>query len=670
MLHIGIDFEYHTDTSGRIDHLVCACATSDTGRTWQFWLRDDRDTERLKNWLCGFELRTDVCFIAHALELAEARCLGVLFGGIERAPKLQWRDTFQETRLLDNTFRSTWSKPLSLSEACRRYLGVSIDLIEKEQMRMLCIDDTTEGYELPIMTYCLHDTQYLPKLAEKTLEVFHECYNASISFPQGRECDPRTKKRLRLVPAQCESLLIEQAHEILCFRRFAQRGLPVNADRVRHLTRVAPQEIRRMQLEFNEKYPDAFVFDDDGTLHKNTKKFQEYLQKCVDNLDGFYPRTPSGQLAMSADVLSKYFHHQDNFGGDALHLQHMTSQLQGLATGEWTSTLDEEQGIMQYGSMEPFGATTGRCAPKPSKGFIFGWSKSIYGVLEPPEGLWMVELDFSAEETAIMAILCQDKSYEDVYAAKDTYMWFCDQLGLIPHTDFISLSASELKAKYKDIRKKIKTFSLAWGYGAGARHLAELAEIPYEKSVQWKRMLEEEVFANTKAYKDAILKKSRGFNRKTGASGRQSLPFSFPDGWLIDTAYADGRSMKRGSETAGINAFFQGWGAYILRQLAIALCDLEDAGWPFMVVATIHDAVMFVVREGDMATIDKVRETMQKLADELLEVPRSKRPFMRVGDPDIIKHGEPWCPEPEQLEKFKALMDVKVERLDEQRVLV
>ena len=657
MQHIGIDFEYHTNSLGEIDHLICVCATDDAGHTWQFWLRDGRDTERAKNWLSEHEFRSDVCFIAHALDIAEGRCLASLFGGIERAPKLQWRDTFHEGRLLDNSFRQTFSKPLSLAEMCRRYLGINIDLVEKEQMRMLCIDDNTEGFELPIMTYCLHDTQYLPRLAEKTLELFTESYNASISFPQGRECDWKTLKRIRLVPAQCETLLMEQAKEILCFRRFAQRGLPVNAERVKKLVRVAGSEIKRMQTEFNDKYPGAFTFDLDGTLHRDTKKCQEYLQKCVDELDGFYPRTPTGQLATSCEVLSKYFKHQDNFGGDVLHLQNMTTQLQGISGGEWTATLDGD--VLRYGSLEPFGSTTGRCAPKPSRGFVFGWSKNLYGVLEPPEGLWIVELDFSAEETAIMAILCKDASYEEVYAAKDTYLWFCDQLGLIPHAEFVSLSASDLKAKYKDIRKKIKTFSLAWGYGAGAKHLAELAEIPLERSIEWKRKLEEEIFSNTKVYKDDIIKLCRGFNRKTKLSGRCGLPFSFPDGWLIDTAYAPGRSQRAGSETAGINAFFQGWGAYILRQLAIALCELEDAGYPFQVVATIHDAIAFVVRENDYDTISKVRSTMQEVADALLEVPRTKRPFMRVGEPEIIRHGEIWCPEADNIAKFNALMDTK-----------
>ena len=51
-----------------------------------------------------------------------------------------------------------------------------------------------------------------------------------------------------------------------------------------------------------------------------------------------------------------------------------------------------------------------------------------------------------------------------------------------------------------------------------------------------------------------------------------------------------------------------------------------------------------MVDEGDMLTIEQVSKTMINVANRCLGVPEGQD-GMKVGEPDIIKHGEIWVPE-------------------------
>ena len=58
------------------------------------------------------------------------------------------------------------------------------------------------------------------------------------------------------------------------------------------------------------------------------------------------------------------------------------------------------------------------------------------------------------------------------------------------------------------------------------------------------------------------------------------------------------------------------------------------------VLASVHDAVFFEVDEGDYDTINKVRQIMQDVVSDVLN---EKERTIKVGKPDIIKHGDIWC---------------------------
>ena len=107
--------------------------------------------------------------------------------------------------------------------------------------------------------------------------------------------------------------------------------------------------------------------------------------------------------------------------------------------------------------------------------------------------------------------------------------------------------------------------------------------------------------------------------------------FSNPDGFICEY---DETEAKYTSVT---NWPFQSGGGYILRVLLHRLLtECKSAN----VLATIHDAIFVEVDEGDYDTINKVRQIMQDVVSDVLNEKEHK---IKVGKPDIIKHGEIWC---------------------------
>ena len=80
------------------------------------------------------------------------------------------------------------------------------------------------------------------------------------------------------------------------------------------------------------------------------------------------------------------------------------------------------------------------------------------------------------------------------------------------------------------------------------------------------------------------------------------------------------------------------------------------------VLASVHDAVFFEVDEGDYDTINKVRQIMQDVVSDVLN---EKERTIKVGKPDIIKHGDIWCADedennPKNKKQFVELLNYEI----------
>lgn len=399
----------------------------------------------------------------------------------------------------------------------------------------------------------------------------------------------------------------------------------------------APRTKATAQKQFEQKYELTSIKGLKGKWKRCDAACQTYLRKQLEasGMLSFWKRTPKGALALDQETLAENFKlsdhvYQDGFGGDFACLVSKINTFNGVmkdGDGSWLSTLDRKDEVLRYRSLRPFTSKTGRCQPQTSRGFVPGWDKSLQCVLAPPVGKWLVELDFSAEETLIQARVFSDERYNEIYSAKDTYLWMGAQLGMIPRDEYETLPVKELKAKYGEIRKRLKTFTLALGYGAGVTKLSSKVGLPQEQIEVMCDKVKTDVFPRTTAVREFL--QNRIMNGETRC-------FWLQNGW--HTVIHDEKDL---SPNAPLNFPIQGTGSVILHRLVV---ELERLG--VITVATVHDAVWILVDEGDTLTIELARKTMERVANTELGLnPWWSKGGIRIGEAEIVRRGEIWTPE-------------------------
>ena len=685
---IAVDTEYQSienaHAQSRIErettiHKVWCASFSHNEKAFSIWTgNDDSMPDILDRAAKHFDVPNPV-FVSYAY-FAEWEAFSRL--GVDMS-RYDWIDVHLLYRIVTNSY--TDKVETTLVSMCKDILGVSIDSAHKDSMRNLCISGNVAGNEAQIMDYCEEDTRHL--------------------IPALFNLEDRLNRRLALdvtMPVNCRhrgdrstpvaSLILELMESLKAFTATSHRGIPVNGDRLRAVRKGA-RIVRDKQIrEFVEKYPGTWEFitpstksldkvvseeerldaikdspfeaimdefkkliesksirtqtilcgqydewyecnvkGNGGTWKRNDKECRRFLLADLKRrglLEG-YTLTDTGKLSLAKDALKDTFGKQTGtFGGDFRVLMNKITCYNGiLADGksDWLSAYDESDGLMRYRTLNPLSTVTWRCAPKPSNGWVFGWDKSLYSVIEPPEGKWLVELDFSSEETFIQAQVFDDPAYRDLYASKDIYLYTGVLTGMIPRSDFDSMSKDDLKTKYKKQRDLLKTFTLAIGYGAGNKTLVGKTGLPLSEVEKFRKNYDK-AFSRTMFVRDELKKRME--------SGRLKCL------WLANGLCATlNRHKVKTSFNAPLNYPIQGTGSVILSKVAR---DFEREG--IRTIATIHDAVVFEVDEGDMETIQKARNMMKNAADYVLNVQEGEE-GMKVGEPEIIKHGEIWTPE-------------------------
>lgn len=651
---IAIDTEYHCDSQGRIDKVFCLCAQNALGETFKQWTVNY--TGNILSALKAFYDIDSPIFVCHAFDKAERRALKFL--GVD-CSQYSFICTYHLAKMLQNSFckssarmklkqivfesdaerveaanRITRSKADSLSYAglCRKYKLALIDTAHKEAMRKLCIEDKTEGNEQAISDYCAEDTQFLIPLFKK---LFNEYYTAL----KGSFCPLRPNRFDNILPNDAVELLVKQTFTINEFGDIADYGIPVDLERVKVVKANAPKYREKLKSDFNEKYPNAFKVGKDKLLHEDIKQLQNYLS---DNIQALgirdYPISKSGRLSMDSETLKEMFDGKNCFGDDYRQMNKLMRKLNGVSKQDDSPFNYIIDSRLWYESLQPYGTITSRCTPS-TKRFIFGWHKSLYGIMNPPEGKWLVELDYGSEETFIQACICQDAAYNDIYNSKDIYLAFANRMRLVPDDDWNNLSKSELKEKYHDVRSRIKSLILGLSYGMGAKKLAARLDIPLPKAEQYVEQV------------NMILRVSTRYKHNLQNQLMYCNAFSLPDGFICQGAprFADNNA------TTTLNWAFQAGGAIILRVLVHFLSEqIKTGNLKAQLVATVHDAIVFEVDEGDYETINKISDLMRDVANRVLRAPKGWS--IKVGSPDIIKHGEIWTPDNAWNSQFEQLL--------------
>lgn len=673
---IAVDTEYHAHGDD-IDKVFCAVFVTKDADPLKVWFTDQSRPSILHDASDHFGIKNPI-FVCHAFCKAEFRAFRFLGAEPEA---FRWFDTHLAFRLNRKEFGfkedDDGEVKASYAVMCKELLGIDIDCARKEAMRALCIADATQGHEEEIMDYCFDDTRHLIPCVQA---LFNE-YKAIIR--KALQIKVRTRFE---TPLPFRELWMRLQDANRAFACISARGLPVSVARCDAVRRGAVIMHDRETRRFVEKYPGAYEsavnktlsafastddlvhfkaqsslqeaismfkqklngytekkadilnnrlekFYIDGDVWKrNEKRCQEYMRECLQNVGMLdkWPRTPTGALSMKAEDLKIFkvsdgVYCMENFAADYARLSDVLNTLKGVSK-DWMDTLDRDAALLRYGDMRPFRAVTGRAQPSPKAGFVPLWSHSLYCVLEPPIGKWLVELDFSSEETFIQAQVYQDPAYGDAYHSKDMYLWMGVQLGVIPQEDYESMTVDELKRKFKDIRKRLKTFTLAQSYGGGVQTLAMKSGIPVEQVKQLKWKIDNNIFSISTEYKKGL-----------GNLLRYGRDYSgdMYSGILLESGYF-ARLSPNGKMLSMMNFPIQGTGGQILQSLVI---ELEMLG--IETVCSVHDAVMFLVSEGDYDTIHTVRDTMKRVADHVLGVQNGEE-GMKVGEPIILRHGEMW----------------------------
>ena len=653
---IACDTEYHCDNIGKIDKVYCVCCTDNNGKQFKKWL-DNQNDPNLLNEIKDYYNIEDPIYVCHFFEGAERRAFKFL--GVD-CSKYNFLCTYYLAKMLQNTFdrrskrleikhkvfesesdvieasnaaKKVKEDSLSYAGLCHKYNLALIDTEHKAAMRKLCIDNTTKGYEKDILDYCAEDTRFL-------IPLFKNLFNEYAPLLNNSFCPLNPKAFRNIDVKKAVKALLLQARYLNDFGDISDVGLPVDLDRVEKVKHNAPEWRDELKRKFNAKYPGVYTYNEKKkTFSRCDSTVQEYLRKCIDRLNiKNYPVTDSGKLATSKDILKDYFKNTESFGEDYRQHTKLVTILNKVSGNEDNPLNSIVDGKLWYESLEPCGAITGRCAPK--RKFIFGWHKSLYGILNPPKGKWLVELDYGSEETFIQACICKDIAYNDIYNSKDIYLAFADKMGMINHKDWETLSASELTKKYETVRSIIKPMVLGMSYGMGPDKLAARLGIPVEKARAYLAVIKKTIHRST-TYKQSI---------PDFAAVYASKAFSTLDGFICKYNASDA------NHTTITNFPFQSGGSMILKHLVHNLMtEYRNGNLNATILATIHDAIFFEVNEGDHDTIQQVSDTMKDVACKVLSAPAGWS--IKVGEPAIIKHGEIWTPEHKFDAQFEELLN-------------
>ena len=134
------------------------------------------------------------------------------------------------------------------------------------------------------------------------------------------------------------------------------------------------------------------------------------------------------------------------------------------------------------------------------------------------------------------------------------------------------------------------------------------------------------------------------------ASKYLSKAFSTLDGFICKY------NAINANHTTITNFPFQSGGSMILKYLVHNLMtECRNGNLNATILATIHDAIFFEVDENDYNTIDKIADIMKTAANKVLNAPKGWT--IKVGNPEVVKHGEIWTPDHNFDSQFKELLN-------------
>jgi hypothetical protein len=368
----------------------------------------------------------------------------------------------------------------------------------------------------------------------------------------------------RLTPTLDLPHALHRGRYMAAVARMERTGLPIDTDSLDRLV----SNWERLQLHYIAR-------DDEFSLYEGTHFREARLRDLIAAKRWDWPLTPTGRLQTDA----KTFGQQARRYPELRRTVHLRESIAELRIGKLINTIGRD-GFARC-PLLPFWTLTGRNQPA-SKDKVFLPSLPVWlrGLLRPPPGWTLVELDWDAQEIAIAAGRSGDPAMIADYRDGDPHWRFGVRAGLV--------SPNANKAEYRELRdKSFKPVTLGMLYGMSPYGIAAKTG----RSLLWAR----DIHARHRRTYPV-------FHRWQGdvvAQAKFDRTISSAFGW---PAAVTGATAHRSL----MNFPIQASAADAMRIAAIAA---TEAG--IVVCAPVHDAFWIMAPDDQVAgTIEAMREIM------------------------------------------------------------
>jgi DNA polymerase I len=288
-----------------------------------------------------------------------------------------------------------------------------------------------------------------------------------------------------------------------------------------------------------------------------------------------WPRTKHGRPGLKREILTQ----QARRYPELKRLMRLRDSIAELRISRLANTI----GIDGFSRcpMLPFWTRTSRCQPSArDKVFLPSLPSWLHGLLQPPRGFALVELDWTGQEYAIGAGLSGDPAMIADYQTGDPHWAFGVRAGLV--------SAGADKAEHKEFRDKtLKPVTHGQNYGMTAYGIAAKTG----RSLLWSR----DVHARHRQTYPVLHRWLGDIVAQAKFDGVMVTPFGWPMAVISETKT---RTL--------MNYMAQASGADCMRIASIAAAE---AG--ILVCCSVHDSFWILAQLDELdATIAQMREIM------------------------------------------------------------
>jgi len=348
--------------------------------------------------------------------------------------------------------------------------------------------------------------------------------------------------------------------------RMERVGLPIDSDYLNELVTMWDA----IRLHYIQR-------DDEFHLYDGANFVEARLWDLIEAKGWDWPRTKTGRYELTKKTIGK----QATRYPELKSLARLRDQIAELRINKLVNTIGPD-GFSRC-PLLPFWTITGRNQPSAKdKMFLPSLPKWLHGVLKPPRGMALVELDFVAEEPAIVAGLSGDPAMIADYQNGDVHWLFAVRAGL----------AAPDAAVDDRIRDLCKPVCHGMNYGMTPYGIAAKTK----KSLDWAREMQAR-----HRYAYPVFHQWRG---DVVAQAHFDEVITSPFGWrLIVTADTKTRTL--------MNFLAQAGGSDVMRLVSIVATECG-----ITIAAPVHDAFWI------LAPLDELDTTIARMSEIMTEAGR------------------------------------------------